>query len=123
MLEIDLAAAARSDKVVDTVSYDKVVDCASEAFCGATLPPDRGGRRRGRRRRAGGVSRACATVRVTIHKPHAPIAATFDDVGVTLVRHAAMAEALLALGGNVGDSRAILDRADRRCCATARTCG
>ena len=25
-------------------------------------------------------------VRVTIHKPHAPIAATFSDVGVTLVR-------------------------------------
>ncbi|HVV63573.1 MAG TPA: dihydroneopterin aldolase, partial [Pseudolabrys sp.] len=32
-LEIDLAAAARSDKVVDTVSYDKVVECASTAFC------------------------------------------------------------------------------------------
>ncbi|MGA6997359.1 MAG: dihydroneopterin aldolase, partial [Pseudolabrys sp.] len=26
------------------------------------------------------------SVRVTIHKPHAPIAATFEDVGVTLVR-------------------------------------
>jgi dihydroneopterin aldolase len=25
-------------------------------------------------------------VTVTIHKPHAPIAATFQDVGVTLVR-------------------------------------
>ena len=32
-LEIDLSAAARSDKVADTVSYDKVVDCVSEAFC------------------------------------------------------------------------------------------
>ena len=32
-LEIDLSAAARSDKVVDTVSYDQVVDCASKAFC------------------------------------------------------------------------------------------
>src|SRR5262249_22789753 len=31
-LEIDLAPAARSDKVVDTVSYDKVVDCTAEAF-------------------------------------------------------------------------------------------
>jgi 7,8-dihydroneopterin aldolase/epimerase/oxygenase len=85
-LEIDLSAAARSDKVADTVSYDKVVDCASEAFCAqryrlieavagrvadavlATFPPVR-------------------SVRVTIHKPHAPIAATFDDVGVTLVRN------------------------------------
>jgi dihydroneopterin aldolase len=26
-------------------------------------------------------------VRITIHKPHAPIAATFSDVGVTLVRN------------------------------------
>jgi len=25
-------------------------------------------------------------VRVTVHKPHAPIAATFDDVGVVIVR-------------------------------------
>jgi 7,8-dihydroneopterin aldolase/epimerase/oxygenase len=84
-LEIDLSAAARSDKVMDTVSYDKVVDCASDAFSGqrfrlieaaagrvvdallAAFPPVR-------------------SVRITIHKPHAPIAATFDDVGITLVR-------------------------------------
>ena len=33
-LEIDLSTAARSDKVMDTVSYDKVVDCASAAFNG-----------------------------------------------------------------------------------------
>jgi len=26
------------------------------------------------------------SVTVTIHKPHAPVAATFTDVGVTLVR-------------------------------------
>ncbi|MGA6976922.1 MAG: dihydroneopterin aldolase, partial [Pseudolabrys sp.] len=32
-LEIDLSAAARSDKVIDTVSYDKVVECTAEAFC------------------------------------------------------------------------------------------
>ena len=25
-------------------------------------------------------------VRVTVHKPHAPVAATFDDVGVTIER-------------------------------------
>ena len=31
-LDIDLSDAARSDKVVDTVSYDQVVDCASAAF-------------------------------------------------------------------------------------------
>jgi dihydroneopterin aldolase len=31
-LAIDLSAAAHSDKVADTVSYDKVVECASRAF-------------------------------------------------------------------------------------------
>ena len=84
-LEIDLTAAARSDKVVDTVSYDKVVDCATESFCGE-----------GHRlieAAAGRVVDAVLadfprvrSVRITIHKPHAPIAATFDDIGVTLVR-------------------------------------
>jgi len=84
-LEIDLAAAARSDKVVDTVSYDKVVNCASEAFCAR--------RYRLIEAAAGRVADAILadfsrvrSVRVTIHKPHAPIAATFNDVGVTLVR-------------------------------------
>jgi len=84
-LEIDLSAAASSDKVADTVSYDKVVECASEAF-------------RARRYRlieaaAGSVAEAVLTrfprvqsVVVTIHKPHAPIAATFSDVGVSLMR-------------------------------------
>ena len=84
-LEIDLSAAARSDKVMDTVSYDKVVDCASDAFGGHRF--------RLIEAAAGRVADAVLagfppvrSVRVTIHKPHAPIAATFDDVGVTLVR-------------------------------------
>jgi dihydroneopterin aldolase len=85
-LDIDLAQAAHSDKVADTVSYDLIVEAASGAF-------------RARRFRlieaaAGAVADALlarwpriATVRVTVHKPHAPIAATFADVGVELVRH------------------------------------
>ena len=84
-LEIDLSAAARSDKVVDTVSYDKVVDCVSEAF--------RAQRFRLIEAAVGRVADAVlaafsrvTSVRVTIHKPHAPIAATFSDVGVTLLR-------------------------------------
>jgi dihydroneopterin aldolase len=84
-LEIDLSTAARSDKVVDTVSYDKVVDVTSAAFSGQRfrLIEAAAGRV------ADAVLAAFPTVRsirVTIHKPHAPIAATFDDVGVTLVR-------------------------------------
>jgi 7,8-dihydroneopterin aldolase/epimerase/oxygenase len=84
-LDIDLAAAARSDKVADTVSYDKVVECASAAFVGQKF--------RLIEAAAGKVADAVLAafprvlgVRVTIHKPHAPIAATFSDVGVTLVR-------------------------------------
>jgi len=84
-LEIDLSAAARSDKVMDTVSYDKVVDCVREIFCGQRF--------RLIEAAAGRVADSVLaafprvrSVRVTIHKPHAPIAATFSDVGVTLVR-------------------------------------
>jgi dihydroneopterin aldolase len=84
-LEIDLSAAARSDKVIDTVSYDKVVECTAEAFCSE--------RHRLIEAAAGCVADAMLaafprvrSVRITIHKPHAPIAATFEDVGVTLVR-------------------------------------
>ncbi|MGA2567364.1 MAG: dihydroneopterin aldolase [Pseudolabrys sp.] len=84
-LEIDLADAARSDKVIDTVSYDKVVDCASTVFCAQKykLIEAAAGRV------ADAVLNAFPRVRkitVTIHKPHAPIAATFSDVGVTLER-------------------------------------
>jgi 7,8-dihydroneopterin aldolase/epimerase/oxygenase len=84
-LDIDLSVAARSDKVADTVSYDKVVECACEAFCGQRfrLIEAAAGRV------ADAVLAAFARVRaikVTIHKPHAPIAATFNDVGVTLLR-------------------------------------
>lgn len=84
-LAIDLSAAAHSDKVVDTVSYDKVVECASAAFCAQKF--------RLIEAAAGGVADAVLaqfpriqSVRVTIHKPHAPIAATFSDVGVALLR-------------------------------------
>ena len=85
VLDIALAAAARSDKVVDTVSYDKVVECASAAFASQKFKLIEAA--------AGRVADAILAafppvraVRVTIHKPHAPIAATFSDVGVTLVR-------------------------------------
>jgi dihydroneopterin aldolase len=84
-LSIDLSAAARTDKVVDTVSYDKVVECASRAFTAQKyrLIEAAAGRV------ADAVLAAFPPVReieVTIHKPHAPIAATFSDVGVTLTR-------------------------------------
>jgi 7,8-dihydroneopterin aldolase/epimerase/oxygenase len=84
-LTIDLAEASHSDKLKHTVSYDKVVSTASEAFCAR--------RYRLVEAAAGAVAEAVldsfpqvSVVAVTVHKPHAPIAANFDDVGVTIER-------------------------------------
>ena len=85
VLDIELAQASHSDKLAHTVGYDQVVDVASHAFC----------QRRYRlvEAAAGAVADAVLerfsqvlAVRVTVHKPHAPIAATFDDVGVSIHR-------------------------------------
>jgi dihydroneopterin aldolase len=84
-LDLDLGNASRSDKLKDTISYDFVVKTVAEAFCG----------RRYRLVEAAGGAVADAVlarcpqvrgVRVTVHKPHAPVAATFEDVGVTIER-------------------------------------
>jgi dihydroneopterin aldolase len=84
-LAIDLRNAARSDKLVDTVSYAAIVETTSRAFTAQTY--------RLVETAAGAVADALlaafpgvGSVRVTVHKPHAPIAAIFTDVGVTLVR-------------------------------------
>jgi 7,8-dihydroneopterin aldolase/epimerase/oxygenase len=85
VLDIDLTAASRSDKLAHTVGYDQVVDVASRSFCAR--------RYRLVEAAAGAVAEAVldrfpqvSRVRVTVHKPHAPIAATFTGVGVTIVR-------------------------------------
>ncbi len=85
VLDIDLASAAKSDKVADTVSYDAVAGTVSRIFTGK--------RYRLVEAAAGAVADAVlqnfpkvTKVRVTVRKPHAPVAAVFQDVGVTLVR-------------------------------------
>jgi dihydroneopterin aldolase len=84
-LDIDLTAAASSDKLADTVGYDQVIDVACSVFCAR--------RYRLVEAAAGAVADAVLdafpqvmAVQVTVHKPHAPVAATFDDVGVTIER-------------------------------------
>jgi dihydroneopterin aldolase len=84
-LAIDLAEASRSDKLTHTVSYDTVVKAATEAFSTR--------RYRLVEAAAGAVADAVLTqfpqvqaIAVTVHKPHAPLAATFEDVGVTIER-------------------------------------
>ena len=88
VLDIDLAEASRSDKLAHTVSYDQVVKVATEAFCGRRF--------RLVEAAAGAVADAVLAkfsqvrgLRVTVHKPHAPIAAIFNDVGVTIERRRA----------------------------------
>jgi len=85
VLDIELAEASRTDTLKSTVSYEALVRTASEAFCAR--------RYRLVEAAAGAVAQAVLeryppvrVVRVTVRKPHAPIAATFDDVGVTVVR-------------------------------------
>jgi dihydroneopterin aldolase len=85
VLALELNNASRTDKLKDTVSYDTLVKIASEVFCAR--------RYRLVEAAAGAVADAVLErcpqvrgVRVTVHKPHAPVAATFDDVGVTIER-------------------------------------
>ena len=84
-IELELGTASRTDKLKDTVSYDLVIRTVTEAFCGR--------RYRLVEAAAGAVADAVLArcpqvhgVRVKVHKPHAPIAATFEDVGVAIVR-------------------------------------
>jgi dihydroneopterin aldolase len=85
VLDIDLVEASRSDMLKHTVSYEQLVKTASEAFSSR--------RYRLVEAAAGAIAdavldryRLVRSVRVTVRKPHAPIAATFDDVGVTITR-------------------------------------
>ena len=67
------------------MSYASVVATATAAFKGRNYKLVEGA--------AGAIADAVLTafpkvgaIRVTVHKPHAPIAAIFDDAGVVLMR-------------------------------------
>src|SRR3954463_12010285 len=84
-LAIDLSESSRTDRLVDTGSYSSVVSTATAAFKNVNYKL--------LERAAGAVADAVLTtfprvtaVKVTVHKPHAPIAAIFEDVGVVLTR-------------------------------------
>ena len=84
-LYTDLSESSHTDRLVDTVSYANVVTTATSAFKNTNYKL--------LERAAGAVADAILTtfsrirtVKVTVHKPHAPIAAIFDDVGVVLTR-------------------------------------
>jgi dihydroneopterin aldolase len=81
----DLTEPSRSDHLSDTVSYANVVTTAVAAFKNVNYKL--------LERAAGAVADAVLAtfpriraIKVTVHKPHAPIAAIFEDVGVVLTR-------------------------------------
>ncbi|WP_420135371.1 dihydroneopterin aldolase [Rhodopseudomonas sp.] len=84
-LAVDLSESSRTDRLSDTVSYSNVVACATAAFKDANYKL--------LERAAGAVAEAIlssfskiSAVKITVHKPHAPIPAIFDDVGVIITR-------------------------------------
>ena len=84
-LYTDLSESSRTDRLSDTVSYSNVVATATSAFKTTNYKL--------LERAAGAVADdilstfpSVRAVKVTVHKPHAPIAAIFDDVGVVLTR-------------------------------------
>jgi dihydroneopterin aldolase len=84
-LTTDLSESSRTDKLADTVSYADVVKAATAAFADKNY--------RLLERAAGAVAESILTtfprisaVKVTVHKPHAPIEATFADVALTIRR-------------------------------------
>jgi 7,8-dihydroneopterin aldolase/epimerase/oxygenase len=85
-LYTDLSESSRTDRLADTVSYSNVVATATAAF--------RDDNYKLLERAAGAVADAILAafpriraVKVTVHKPHAPIDAIFEDVGVVLTRN------------------------------------
>jgi len=84
-LAIDLAEAGASDKLVDTVSYAGIVEAATRAFTATSFRLVEAAAQAIADEVLASFPRV-ASVRVTVHKPHAPIAAIFNDVGVTILR-------------------------------------
>jgi dihydroneopterin aldolase len=84
VLELDLAPAAASDDVADTVHYGELASRLAEIVAG---PPVNLIETLARR-----LVDAClsdervARASVTVHKPQAPIPLTFGDVSVTMSR-------------------------------------
>ncbi|RIJ53238.1 dihydroneopterin aldolase [Clavibacter lycopersici] len=115
---LDLAPAGGSDELGRTLHYGELaeevaaavgrdpvdlIETVAERVAGVVL--------------AHPVARS---VRVTVHKPDAPIAVPFDDVAVVIERASilpapgATVRAVVAVGSNLGDRRATIERAVAR---------
>ena len=84
-LNADLSDATQSDKLADTVSYSAIVDTAMRVFTDRSYKLIEAA--------GGAVADAIlkgfpkvSAIKVTVRKPHAPIAAIFGDAGVVVTR-------------------------------------
>jgi dihydroneopterin aldolase/2-amino-4-hydroxy-6-hydroxymethyldihydropteridine diphosphokinase len=107
-LHLSLDEAARTDELTATVHYGHVARDIAAVLTGAPADlietvADRIAAVTLRRERV-------RAVEVTVHKPQAPIAVPFDDVAVTVER-SRPSRAVIALGANLGQRAATLDRA------------
>ena len=89
VIRTDLAPAGLSDDLTDTLDYGAL----AEDVAGVVEGPPRALLETVAADVAARVLRdpRVATVEVTLHKPQAPIARSFDDVAVVVVRHRAPA--------------------------------
>jgi dihydroneopterin aldolase len=87
-LQVDLSDAASSDDIGQTIDYASVVATATEAFLASRHVL----LERAAAAIADGildVHMRASAVRVTVHKPQAPITAILEDVGIELTRYRA----------------------------------
>jgi dihydroneopterin aldolase / 2-amino-4-hydroxy-6-hydroxymethyldihydropteridine diphosphokinase len=105
VLHLDLAPAARSDDVADTVHYGELAERIAEIIAGpAVALIETLATRIADAALQHGIVEA---VDVVVHKPQAPIAVPFTDAAVRISRRADH-RAVLALGTNLGDRDALL---------------
>ena len=121
VLDIDLAEASRSDKLKHTVSYDTVVQTATRGVLRAPLSAGRSRRRRRRRGGAGALppgpphsrhrAQAARPDRRDVRRRRRRIERARKIATKSAAGAEALAEAFIALGGNLGDVRTRFDHA------------
>lgn len=85
---LDFAAAGRSDKLGDTISYADIIRITEKAFTSEWFYLLEKGAETIAQALFEAFDRVM-TVEITIEKPGAPIASMFDTVGVAITRHRA----------------------------------
>ncbi|MFC7373676.1 MULTISPECIES: 2-amino-4-hydroxy-6-hydroxymethyldihydropteridine diphosphokinase [unclassified Brachybacterium] len=111
-LHLSTAPAGRADDLARTVNYAGIALAVHEEIStGAHKLIETLAERIADRILTGEGAPWVRRVAVTVHKPSAPVGLPVGDVAVSIERDAAPIEAVLALGSNLGDRAAHLERA------------